>query len=109
MSSRRGDIRPHGVDKDAPHQVEVLASIVEGRNYDVVFGYAQSLGSLNARQGRTRRDDTEYLRIAFAKPEDADAFQRRFGGVRILATKKGGRWVYERTNMADEAGSRQGV
>ena len=95
MTSRRNDIRPHGVDRDAPHQVEILASICEGRNYDVVFGFAESLGSLNDRQGRTRRDDTEYLRIAFAKAEHADAFQARFGGRRLTAAKVNGRWRYE--------------
>jgi hypothetical protein len=95
MSTRRNDIRPHGVDKDAPHQVEIVASICQGRNYDAVFGFAQRLGSLNDRHGSTRRNDTDYLRIAFKQPEDADAFQRRFGGVRITALKKSGRWVYE--------------
>ena len=37
MSTRRNDIRPHGVDKDAPHQVEIVASICQGRNYDAVL------------------------------------------------------------------------
>jgi len=42
----------------------------------------------------TLSDDADWLRLAFAKPDDADAFQTRVGGRRLTAAKSNGGWQY---------------
>jgi len=39
-------------------------------------------------------DDVDWLRFSFGKPDDADAFQARFGGQRLTAAKSNGRRPY---------------
>ena len=94
MSQRRGEVTRQAIDRDWPHQVEVPATICMGHQYAVVHDFCRGL-SLAPRNGRsTRRDDADWLRFAFAKPDDADAFQAWFGGRRLTAAKSNGRWQY---------------
>jgi len=60
--------------------VALSASKVCGfKNYDLVHGFADTL-SVAPRTYALRRNDTEFVVFAFAKPEDARAFSERFGG-----------------------------
>ena len=67
---------------------------LRGHKYAVVHDFCRELSGA-PRNGRpTRRDDADWLRFAFAEPDDADAFQARFGGRRLTAAKSNGRWQY---------------
>lgn len=83
------------VDRDWPHQVEVIATICEGKQYDVVRKFCHGLSVAPLCGRSVRLNDQDYLRYAFAKAEDADAFQARFGGRRLTAAKVKGRWRYD--------------
>jgi hypothetical protein len=82
MSSRRkGELSTWRVNQDWPHQVDIIASMVRG-SYEAMHDFIRPF-SAAPRTGCVRRFDVDYIRFAFAKPEDADAFQLRFGGRRV--------------------------
>ena len=101
MSYRPGEITRQQIDRDWPHQVEVPAHITAGAAYRSIHEFAESL-SVAPRKGRSSyRDGVDYVRFAFSRTGDADAFQERYGGIRVTAIKRGGRWEYEPLKKAD--------
>ena len=95
MSYRPGEITRQQIDRDWPHQVEVPAKICAGVAYRSIHEFAESL-SVAPRKGRSSyRDGVDYVRFAFSRSEDADAFRERYGGVRLTAFKRRWRWVYD--------------
>ncbi len=110
MSRRVGDISKNMIDRDWAHQVEVPAEICQGRQMDVVLDFCRPLSIAPLGGRRQRINDREFLRYAFAKPEDAYAFQARFGGLRLTAEKVNGRWRYEFVDgRAPAPGDRQAL
>jgi hypothetical protein len=95
MSRRRGEITKQAIDRDWPHQVEVIAAVCQGHQMDVVIEFCRPLSVAPLCGRRVRLNEEEYLRYAFSNPADADAFQARFGGRRLTAAKVNGRWRYD--------------
>jgi hypothetical protein len=91
MSRRRGEVTKQAIDRDWPHQVEVIATVCQGRQMDVVLEFCRPLSVAPLCGRRVRHSEEEYLRYAFSDPAHADAFQARFGGRRLTAAKVNGR------------------
>jgi hypothetical protein len=52
VSRRRGEITKQGIDRDWPHQVEVIATVCQGHQMDVVIEFCRplSVAPLGGRQ-----------------------------------------------------------
>ncbi len=91
MSRRRGELTSRRIDRDWPHQVDIIGSLVS-LHYDAI--HACGLGSMAPRGGRSSfQRDHSYCRFAFSDPADADAFQFRFGGRRVTIRRVKNRMV----------------
>jgi hypothetical protein len=92
MTSRKGEITrgdlkrkwpPLQIIPQFPHHVALPAEKVRDRvNRDVIFCAAGVL-SATPLTYFMRRDDSDLLVFCFAKPEDAEAFAKRFVGDRL--------------------------
>jgi hypothetical protein len=81
------------IDRQYPHQVQVLSKICEGHNYEPVHAFANALPSYSRHSGSWHVVNDQWeLRFAFGDPADADKFRERFGGRRLTVHKIGGRW-----------------
>jgi hypothetical protein len=54
-------------------------------------------GVLSATPYFLRRDDSKFVVFCFSKPEDAKAFAKRFGGMRLPVT-----WKYPENKRGDQ-------
>lgn len=85
MSRRKGEITPRMNERDFPHLVELLlppGGLGEG---DLAIAAFHNERRIAPRFGNARRDDGEFcVTMCFADAADADAFQHRFGGTRIV-------------------------
>jgi hypothetical protein len=88
MTRRKGEITLPEIKRKWPHHVALSAKKVRGvKNSQIVWGFAETL-SAGPRPYSLRRDDGEFVVFCFAKPEDADTFCVRFGGERLLETRR---------------------
>ena len=83
MTRRKGEMTKGAIDRDYPHQVELRVDLTTGKNYDLALAFCGGL-SLAPRGHSRRKDNTDYNVWCFADPADADAFQAKFGGERLM-------------------------
>jgi hypothetical protein len=83
MSSRhKGEPSKFAINRDWPHQVEIIAMLVQA-HYEAMHAFAAP--PIMAPRGGTSsyRRGFDFIRFAFSDPAVADAFQLRFGGRRL--------------------------
>jgi hypothetical protein len=85
MSRHKGEITARMNERDFPHLVELLlppGGLGEG---DLAIAAFHKERRIAPQFGNARRDDGELcVTLCFADAADADAFQHRFGGTRIM-------------------------
>jgi hypothetical protein len=80
--ARKGEISQARLRREWPHHVALSADKVRGaKSYDIVHRFADTLSA--RRTYFMRRHDHDFVGFCFAKPEDAQAFCKRFGGERV--------------------------
>jgi hypothetical protein len=84
MSRRKGEHIARMNQRDFPHIVELPLPPGGVGHWDGAVATFHDERKIPMRFGRSRRDDGEFcVRLCFADPTDAEAFQKRFGGARI--------------------------
>jgi len=88
MTRRKGEITRADLRRKWQHHVALLADKVRGlNNSQIVRGFSDTL-SVAPLTYSVSRADVDLVVFCFAKPEDADAFCVRFGGERLLETRR---------------------
>jgi hypothetical protein len=87
MTLRKGEITLPEIKRKWPYHVALSAHKVRGaRNSEIVWSFAKAL-SAAPRPYAVHRGGGDFVVFCFAKPEDAEAFAKRFGGERLPGTR----------------------
>ena len=83
MTLSSGEILTARLRRYWPHHVALSADKADGPDSsEAVRGFADSLSAAPLTYS-VRRGDISFVVFCFGKPEDADAFCKRFGGERV--------------------------
>lgn len=95
MGKRRSELTHRVIDKGWPHQIALPQDRVSGRPFNGILQFCSIL-SIAPRGRSFVRDDEWYVVFCFADKEDADLFQRRYGGVPFDGKAEAARQKLER-------------
>jgi hypothetical protein len=84
---RKGELSPAAIDRGWPHQIALPARSCENGGYEGIHAFCKEL-TLCAR-GHAVYDREWFHVYCFAKPEDAETFRQRFGGVKFDPAQRG--------------------
>lgn len=84
---RKGELSPAAIDSGWPHQIALPARFCERGGYKEIHDFCNDLTLCT--RGHAVYDGEWFNVYCFAKPEDAEKFQQRFGGERFDPSQRG--------------------